>query len=143
MAPECGAGAIRRRKQTGANRFAPLRVLHASCALAARRSRCVLEQLRRQLLAAQALVVALDRRGELALALGGGFFVELAGAKLGEQAGLFDGALEAAQGHLEGLVFANAKARHVGFVLGAFGGLTMCGKGAARPFAPSRGNPES
>src|SRR6185369_2158548 len=66
------------------------------------------EQLRRELLAAQALVVTLDRGGELALALGGGLFVELASAKLGEQAGFFDRALETAQRDFEGLVFADA-----------------------------------
>src|SRR5512144_35849 len=66
-----------------------------------------------KLLAAQALVVALDGGGELALALGGGLFVELAGPKLGEQTCLFDGALEAAHGHFEGFVVADANTRHV------------------------------
>jgi len=42
--------------------------------------------------------VALDGRGLLALALGGGLFVELAGAQFGQQAQLLNGALEAAQG---------------------------------------------
>ena len=49
--------------------------------------------------------MALHRGGVLALALGGRLFVELAGAKLGQEAGLFDGALEAAQRDLERLVF--------------------------------------
>ena len=53
-----------------------------------------LVQLFGQLHAAHALVVALDGGGLLAFALGGGFFVELAGAQLGEQAQLLDGALE-------------------------------------------------
>ena len=59
-----------------------------------------------ELLAAQALALALDGCSELALALGGGLLVELAGAQFGEQADFFDGTLEAAQGdikRLEGL----------------------------------------
>src|SRR4051812_37804884 len=64
------------------------------------------EELRRELLTAQPLVVALDGSRELALALCGGLFVELASAKLGEQAGFFDRALETAQRDFEGLVFA-------------------------------------
>src|SRR6266542_185295 len=84
-----------------ANRFAPV------CGLRHR-----LIQLRRQLLTAQALVVTLDCRGELALALGGGLFVELAGAELGQEACLLDRALEAAQCHLEGLIFADADTGH-------------------------------
>src|SRR5665213_599402 len=70
------------------------------------------EQLGRQLLAADAFVVALDRGGFLALALGGGLFVELARAQFRQQAGLFDRALEAAKGCLEELVFADADTRH-------------------------------
>jgi hypothetical protein len=46
--------------------------------------------------------VALDGGGLLALALGGGLFVELAGAQVGQQAQLLDGALEAAQGNVKG-----------------------------------------
>src|SRR5439155_13409026 len=88
-------------KCKGANRFAPrVRLTGASIKLG------------RQLLTAQALVVALDRRGELALALRRGFFVELAGAKLGQEACLLDRALEAAQCHLKGLIFADADAGH-------------------------------
>jgi len=56
--------------------------------------------------------MALDRGGELALALGGRLFVELAGAEFGEKAGLLDGALEAAERHFEGLVVADANAGH-------------------------------
>ena len=56
--------------------------------------------------------MALHRGGLLALALGGRLFVELAGAQLGQQAGLLDRALEAAQRDLEGLVFADANAGH-------------------------------
>src|SRR5439155_21016443 len=66
----------------------------------------------RQLLTAQALVMALDCSGELALALGGGLFVELAGAELGQETCLLDRALEAAQCHLEGLIFADADTGH-------------------------------
>ena len=69
-----------------------------------------LEQLGRQLLAAQTLVVALDGCGELALALRGWLLIELASAKLREQAGFLDGALEAAEGHFEGFIFADANA---------------------------------
>src|SRR5690242_5846761 len=72
-----------------------------------------LVELGRQLLAANPLVVALHGSGLLALALGRGLLVELAGAKLGEEAGLFDRALEAAQRGFEGLVLANANAGHV------------------------------
>src|SRR5205085_5905424 len=57
-----------------------------------------LEQLFRQLHAADALEVALYSGGLLALALGGGLFVELARTQIGQQTELFDGALETAQG---------------------------------------------
>src|SRR3990167_3388522 len=63
-----------------------------------------LVQLLGQLHAAHALVVALDGGSLLALALGGGLFVELAGAQVGQQAELFNGALEAAQGNVKGFV---------------------------------------
>lgn len=56
--------------------------------------------------------MALDRGSQLALALGGGFLVELAGAQFGQQTGFFDGALEAADGDLERFVFLDADARH-------------------------------
>src|SRR5437764_14481604 len=71
------------------------------------------EQAFRQLHAADALEVALDRSGLLALALGGGLFVELAGTKIGQQAEFLDGALEAAQCHVERLVFFDANRSHV------------------------------
>jgi hypothetical protein len=69
------------------------------------RAELCLVQLLGQLHAAHALVVALDGGGLLALALSGGLFVELAGAQIGQQAQLFDGALEAAQGNVKGASF--------------------------------------
>src|SRR5574343_273511 len=69
-------------------------------------------QLLGQLHAAHALVVALDGGGLLALALGGRLFVELAGAQLGQQTQLFDGALEATQSDVERLVFLDADGGH-------------------------------
>ena len=65
-----------------------------------------LVHLRRQLHAANALVVALAGSGVFTFALGGWFFVGLTGAQLGEEAGFFDGALEAAQCYFERFVFA-------------------------------------
>src|SRR4051812_41303419 len=56
--------------------------------------------------------MALHRGRLLALALGGGLLIELAGAQLGEQAQLLDGALEAAKCHVEGLVFLDSNGRH-------------------------------
>src|SRR5690606_1649033 len=56
--------------------------------------------------------LALHRGGGLALALLGRLLVELALAGLGEDAGLLAGALEATQGKLERLVFADFDARH-------------------------------
>src|SRR6185436_524220 len=76
------------------------------------------EELRRELLAAQPLVVTLDRSGELALALGGRLFVELPGPKLGEKSRFLDGALEAAERHFERLVVAKANTWHVANSLG-------------------------
>src|ERR1700761_6419559 len=73
----------------------------------------LLVELLGQLHAANALVVALDGRGLLALAFGGRLFVELARAQFGQQTQLFDGALEAAQGHVERLVFLDTDGRHV------------------------------
>src|SRR5205814_3770555 len=67
----------------------------------------------RQLHAADALEVALDGCRLLALALGGGLFVELAGTQIGQQAEFLDGALEAAQCHIERLVFFDANRSHV------------------------------
>src|ERR1700748_1881039 len=72
----------------------------------------LLVELLGQLHAANALVVALDGRGLLALAFGGRLLVELARAQFGQQTQLFDGALEAAQGHVERLVFLDTDGRH-------------------------------
>jgi hypothetical protein len=58
-------------------------------------------------------VGALDGSSQLALSFGSGFFVELAGAQFSEQTGFFDSAFEAAQGHVERLVFFNFDVRHV------------------------------
>src|SRR5438094_10669342 len=71
-------------------------------------------QLLGQLHAANALEVALDGGGLLALALGSGLLVELAGTQLSQQAQLLDGALEAAQGYVEWLVLFDANSGHVG-----------------------------
>src|SRR5690606_14469895 len=70
-------------------------------------------QARGQLLAADTLVVTLDRGSMLALALCGGLFVELARTQLGQQTDFFDGALEAAKRGFEGLVFLQTNDRHV------------------------------
>ena len=56
--------------------------------------------------------MALDGSRFLALALLRGLLVELAAANLGEDAGLFAGALETAQGDLERLVFFYTYTRH-------------------------------
>src|SRR5512146_690103 len=71
-----------------------------------------LVQLRRQSLAAQALVVALHGSGQLALTLCGGLFVKLAGAQLGQQTGLFHRTLEAAHRHFERLILFNTYSCH-------------------------------
>src|SRR5512132_4221409 len=91
--------------QKGANRFAP-RVWNP-----ARPGTSV--QLGRQLLAAKPLVMPFDRGGLLAFAFGGRLFVELARPQLGQESGLFDRALETAQGGFERFVFADANAGHV------------------------------
>ena len=75
---------------------------------------CGLVKLRWQLLAPQSLVMPLHRGGLLPLALGRGLLVELAGPKLGQEARLFNRALEAAKCRFERLVLANANAGHVG-----------------------------
>jgi len=62
--------------------------------------------------ALQLLVVALDRGGLLTLALGGGLFVELPTAYLGEDARLFARAFETAKGDFERFVFLDADVRH-------------------------------
>ena len=69
-------------------------------------------QLGRQRLAAQALVVALDCRSELALALGGGLFIELARAQFSQYACFFNRALEAADSDFKRLIFLDADTRH-------------------------------
>src|SRR6478736_4363902 len=74
---------------------------------------CRSVQLGRQLLAAQTLVMALDGGRLLALPLGRRLFVKLARPQLGEEARLFNRALEAAQCGLERLVLPNANAGHV------------------------------
>ena len=66
-----------------------------------------------QLLAADALVMALHGSSELALALCGRLFIELACAQFSQQTGFFDAALEAAHGDFEGLVFFKANSGHV------------------------------
>jgi len=66
-----------------------------------------------QLLAADALVMALHGSSEFALALCGRLFIELARAKFGQQTGFFDAALEAAHSDFEGLVFFKANSGHV------------------------------
>src|SRR3569832_1240228 len=66
-----------------------------------------------ELLAAQALALALDCGGELALALGGGLLVELAGAQFGQQADFFDLTLETTQGNVKQLKFFDFDVRHV------------------------------
>src|SRR5688572_24756908 len=71
-----------------------------------------LVQLRRQHLRAHALVAALHGSGMLALALGGGLLVELARAQLGEKSRFLHGALEAAQGDVERLVFLDSDDGH-------------------------------
>ena len=76
--------------------------------------RCVrLVQLRRQGHAANALVMTLDGGSQLTLALGGGLFIKLTGAQLGQETRLFDSTLEAANGHLERLVFLDTNVRHI------------------------------
>ena len=65
-----------------------------------------------QLLAANALVVALDCSSLFALALSRGLFVKLACAQLGQQTGFFDGTLETTQCGFERLVFFETDNRH-------------------------------
>src|SRR5258706_9319828 len=98
-----------------------------------------LVQLGRKHLRAHALVAALRGRSMLALALGGGLLVELAGAKLREEAGLFHRALEAAKRYVERLVFFDSDNGHW---LGCFGIETGPDFGAGKPsiisgFTPS------
>ena len=71
-----------------------------------------LVELLREHHAAKTLVVALDGGSLLALAFGGGLFIELAGAEFREKAGLFNGALETAEGHFKRFVLLDASGRH-------------------------------
>ena len=57
--------------------------------------------------------MALDRGSLLALTFCGGLFIEFARTEFGQQAGLFDGALKAAQGDFEGFVLFNLELRLV------------------------------
>jgi len=66
-----------------------------------------------QLLTADALVMALDGGGFLPFAFGGGLLVEFARPQFGQQAGLFDGALEAAHRHFERFVLFNPNGWHI------------------------------
>src|SRR5690606_31227387 len=70
-------------------------------------------ELLRQHLAADALVVTLDCSGLLALALGGRLLVELARAKLGDDPGFLDRALESTKRDVERLVLLDADCRHL------------------------------
>src|SRR5690606_24003936 len=83
-------------------------------------------QTRGQLLAANALVVALDRCSVLALALCGRLLVVFARTQLGQETVFLDGALEAAKSSFEGLVFLQTNDRHV------FLGLTRLNKSVRR-----------
>ncbi len=66
-----------------------------------------------QLLAADTLVMALHGSSELALALCGRLFIELACTQFSQQTGFFDAPLEAAHSDFEGLVFFKAYSGHV------------------------------
>ena len=70
-------------------------------------------QARRQLLATNALVVALDGSSSFALALSGWLFVELTSTQLGQQTRLFDGALKATHRDFKRLVFFQANNWHM------------------------------
>jgi hypothetical protein len=56
--------------------------------------------------------MALHGRGELALSLGGGLLVVLAGTQFGEKTGLLHRALEAPHGDFKRLVFFDSDDRH-------------------------------
>ena len=64
-------------------------------------------QLRRQLHAADAFIVAFAGGSVFAFALGGWLFIRFTSAQLGEEACFFDGALEATHCNFKGLVFAD------------------------------------
>ena len=57
-------------------------------------------------------MLAFNGSGSLTLALGGGLFIKLTGAQLGQKTCLFDSALEAADSNLERLIFFDANVRH-------------------------------
>jgi len=57
-------------------------------------------------------VSTLDGSSSLALTLGGGLLVKLAGAQFGQQTGFFHSALEAAQRNVERLIFLDTYTRH-------------------------------
>ena len=63
--------------------------------------------------------MALDRRSFLALAFLGWFLIELATAKLGQDACLFTGTLKPTQGSVKILIFLNAYTRHTITVFGS------------------------
>ena len=71
------------------------------------RSNTCLVQLRRQLHAANALVMAFASGSVLTLALCSWLFVRFTGTQLGKQTCFFDGALEATHCNFEGFVFAD------------------------------------
>src|SRR6188508_3025352 len=88
--------------------------------------------------------MALHCGGKLALALGGRLLVVLAGAQLREKTGLLHGALEAAHGHFERLVFLDSYCRHT--ALGSLGGRivsksTACSSSESRPPAMKPASP--
>ena len=58
-------------------------------------------------------MLAFDSSGSLTLALGGGLFVKLTGAQLGQQTSLLDGALEAADSNFERLIFLDTNVWHI------------------------------
>jgi hypothetical protein len=67
----------------------------------------------RQLLAADALVMALHCSGELALAFRGWLFVKLAGAEFGQETRFFNGALETTHRNFKRLILFKADRGHV------------------------------
>src|SRR5258706_9935610 len=115
------AARIRRTVDSRAASFARMAVFMSSVICCLREMRLV--HLLRQHLAAQALVMALHRRGELALALGSRLLVVLAGTQLGEKTGLLHCPLEAPHGDFKRLVFLDPYCRHP--ALGSLGGCIV------------------
>ena len=68
---------------------------------------------RRQLLAANTLVVALNSGRLLALTLGSGLFIELASPQFGQQAGFFNRALETTQSSFKRFIFFQSNNWHI------------------------------